>query len=161
MRVSLFVACCLLQHLARARGCRGFLNVSKIALEKAVDSIFADQGMVGLARALYCHQEWRNGVSTQSYLLTLDDYIGDLKEWLDTPFFKRALEVRYHGPHACVQACTSLRFLSSTPLSPPQLLWSTHKGHSSQLVLRKGVSAFLCIDLASIPSLGCHVKAGV
>jgi hypothetical protein len=76
---------------------RGFLNVSKIALEKAVDSIFADQGMVGLARALYCHQEWRSGVSTQSYLLTLDDYIGDLKEWLDTPFFKRATEVRSLG----------------------------------------------------------------
>jgi hypothetical protein len=71
------------------------LSVSKIALEKAVDSIFKDQGMVGLAKALYCQAEWKSGVSTQSYLLTLEDYLGDLNEWLDPPFFKRALEVRF------------------------------------------------------------------
>lgn len=74
-------------------GCRGFLSVSKIGLEKAVDSIFSDQGMVGLAKQLFCQSEWKSGVATQSYLLTLDDYLGDLNEWLDPPFFKRALEV--------------------------------------------------------------------
>lgn len=74
--------------------CRGFLNVSKIALERAVDSIFADDGMRGLGHALFVHKEWLSGVTTESFLLTLEDYITDLNEWLDPPFFKRAVQVR-------------------------------------------------------------------
>lgn len=74
--------------------CRGFLNVSKIALERAVDSIFADEGVQGLGHALFVHKEWLSGVTTESFLLTLEDYIGDLNEWLDPPFFKRAVQVR-------------------------------------------------------------------
>lgn len=80
--------------------CRGFLNVSKIALERAVDSIFADEGVQGLGHALFVHKEWLSGVTTESFLLTLEDYIGDLHEWLDPPFFKRSMQVR--SKHALV-----------------------------------------------------------
>lgn len=67
--------------------------MSKIALERAVDSIFADEGVRGLGHALFVHKEWLTGVTTESFLLTLEDYIADLNEWLDPPFFKRAVQV--------------------------------------------------------------------
>lgn len=84
--------CCV--HVNLVGWCRGFLNVSKIALERAVDSIFADDGVQGLGHALFVHKEWLSGVTTESFLLTLEDYIADLNEWLDPPFFKRAVQVR-------------------------------------------------------------------
>eukprot|EP00892_Ulva_mutabilis_P010822 jgi/Ulvmu1/8111/UM040_0006.1 len=80
-------------HLDMEDACRGFLNVSKIALERAVDSIFAEEGVRGLGHALFVHKEWLSGVTTESFLLTLADYIGDLNEWLDPPFFKRAVQL--------------------------------------------------------------------
>lgn len=95
--------------------------MSKIALEKAVDSIFKDQGMVGLAKQLFCQPEWKNGVSTQSYLLTLEDYLGDLNEWLDPPFFKRALEVlSTQSQRHSVSLSASLWYLGS-PCAIPVL----------------------------------------
>jgi hypothetical protein len=69
-----------------------------MALERAVASIFADEGLAGLGRALFRHAEWASGVTTRSFLLTLGDYLGDLQEWLDGPFFRRAVAVRLRGP---------------------------------------------------------------
>ena len=76
------------------RLCRGFLNVSKVALDKAVDCIFEDKGSQDLLKNLFCSKDWLSGVTTHSVLLTLEDYLGDLKEWLDAPFYKRAVTVR-------------------------------------------------------------------
>lgn len=92
----LFKRCCLTDLVECFGSCRGFLNVSKIALERAVDSIFAEEGVRGLGHALFVHKEWLSGVTTESFLLTLADYIGDLSEWLDPPFFKRAVQVGSH-----------------------------------------------------------------
>lgn len=69
--------------------------MSKVALDKAVDCIFEDQGTRDVAKALYKAADWKSGVSTHSLLLTIEDYLKDLKEWLDGPFYKRAVTVRH------------------------------------------------------------------
>ena len=66
--------------------------MSKVALDKAVDNIFQDQGLLDLQKSLYCSKDWRSGVTTHSVLLTVEDYLGDLKEWLDSPFYRRAVQ---------------------------------------------------------------------
>lgn len=73
---------------------RGFLNVSKVALDKVVQSIFEDQGTSDVLRALFKGADWCNGVTTHSVLLTLADYLSDLESWLDPPFYRRACQVR-------------------------------------------------------------------
>ena len=73
--------------------CRGFLNIATLALSKAVDSIFSDLGTVSLLKQLYCTPEWVEGIVTPSWLATLRDYFKDLRQWLDGPFFKRAVQV--------------------------------------------------------------------
>ena len=68
--------------------------MSKVALDKAVDCIFEDKGSQDLLKNLFCSKDWLSGVTTHSVLLTLEDYLSDLKEWLDAPFYKRAVTVR-------------------------------------------------------------------
>jgi hypothetical protein len=80
--------------------------VSKAALDKAVDCIFTDQGTADLLHSLFKAPDWKSGVTTHSLLLTLEDYLKDLKQWLDAPFYKRAVTVR--PPHLpCATYCTS------------------------------------------------------
>jgi Exocyst complex component Sec6 len=86
--------CHNLPSKGRAPLCRGFLNVSKVALDKAVDCIFEDKGTVDILKSLYRSKDWLSGVTTHSFLLTLEDYLSDLKEWLDAPFYKRTVAVR-------------------------------------------------------------------
>ena len=73
--------------------------MSKVALDKVVQSIFEDQGTADVLRALYKGPDWCGGVTTHSVLLTLADYLSDLESWLDPPFYRRACQVR---PRACV-----------------------------------------------------------
>jgi hypothetical protein len=89
-------------------GCRGFLNVSKVALEKAVECIFNDKGTTDVLRALFRGDEWRTGVITHSFLLTIADYLSDLNDWLDPPFYKRAVHVRCPAAFALVCSCSDL-----------------------------------------------------
>ena len=98
---------CLNNERSRARACRGFLNVSKVALDKVVQSIFEDQGTADVLRALYKGPDWCGGVTTHSVLLTLADYLSDLESWLDPPFYRRACQVR--PPRVCVCAAVGWR----------------------------------------------------
>eukprot|EP00803_Ostreobium_quekettii_P001056 evm.model.scf_1694.2 EVM.evm.TU.scf_1694.2 scf_1694:3751-7084(+) len=72
--------------------CRGFLDVAKTAMQKLVDSIFADPGMADLLKQLYQGPEWRDGTVTATFVETMKDYFGDMKHCLEGSIFKRVAE---------------------------------------------------------------------
>lgn len=70
---------------------RGFLEVSKTATKKLVESVFNDPGMLGLTKKLY-QSEWLSGEATSSLVATLQDYLEDFRIVLDASVFKRLVE---------------------------------------------------------------------
>jgi hypothetical protein len=130
--------------------------VSKVALEKAVECIFQDKGTTDVLKALYRGDEWRGGVITHSFLLTIADYLSDLKEWLDPPFYKRAVHVRF--PAHLVSEASAVAEMDRDPAANfaealPHRCSCGHKGsvppHSSPVPHWGGFTAKACVPFLS------------
>ena len=71
--------------------CRGFLQLSKVAVGQCVGAIFGDTAFAELFHRLYCSAEWRAGTLTASIVATLSDYFADFQSLLEPSFFRRCV----------------------------------------------------------------------
>jgi len=69
--------------------CRGFLELSKEAVSHLVSSIFADEAFIGLFHKLFCSKEWEAGVTTESILATVGDYLDEFEHLIEAFWSKR------------------------------------------------------------------------
>ncbi|GLC43723.1 hypothetical protein PLESTM_001508500 [Pleodorina starrii] len=74
--------------------CRGFLEVAKLATQRAVQIMFNDPGLSNQVKGLYGSgsTEYLNGRTTATLIATLRDYFTDLKVWVAPSFLKRMAE---------------------------------------------------------------------
>ncbi|KMZ63677.1 putative Exocyst complex component sec6 [Zostera marina] len=71
--------------------CKGFLDVAKEAVHRAVLVIFEDPGVLELLAKLYL-QDWQSGLVTEFLVATFADYFGDVKVFIEDRSFKRYVE---------------------------------------------------------------------
>ena len=72
--------------------CRGFLQVSKLAVDQVVKCIIEDEGIVQMfARSMFS-PDWLTGGATSVLLATLEDYMQDVTRWIEKSFLKRVVE---------------------------------------------------------------------
>ncbi|KAJ9533396.1 hypothetical protein QJQ45_026375 [Haematococcus lacustris] len=72
--------------------CRGFLDVAKVAMARAVVVMFNDPGMSGQLIALYSRPEWLSGKTTTTLIATIKDYMADVQRFVEPSFVKRVAE---------------------------------------------------------------------
>lgn len=71
--------------------CKGFLEVAKEAVQRAVLIIFEDPGVQDLLAKLY-HKEWLEGQVTEYLVATFCDYFNDVKVYIEERSFRRFAE---------------------------------------------------------------------
>jgi exocyst complex component 3 len=68
-------------------GCAGFLRLSSEAVAACVAAVVADPGLASdLFPRLCCSDDWRGGIIAGSVLATLEDFLRDLRAWLEPRF---------------------------------------------------------------------------
>ncbi|QDZ21270.1 subunit Sec6 of exocyst complex [Chloropicon primus] len=72
--------------------CRGFLQVSKLAVDQVVSCIIEDEGIVQMFSRSMFSPSWLTGGATSVLLATLEDYMQDVTRWIEKSFLKRVVE---------------------------------------------------------------------
>ena len=72
--------------------CRGFLQVSKLAVDHVVNCIIEDEGIVQMFGSAMFSPDWLTGSATSVLLATLEDYMQDVTRWIEKSFLKRVVE---------------------------------------------------------------------
>ena len=72
--------------------CRGFLQVSKLAVDQVVRCIVEDEGILQMFSTAMFSPDWLTGSATSVLLATLEDYMQDVTRWIEKSFLKRVVE---------------------------------------------------------------------
>ena len=74
------------------KACRGFLQVSKLAVDQVVRCIIEDEGVVQMFAQTMFSPAWLTEGATDVLLATLEDYMQDVVLWIERSFLKRVVE---------------------------------------------------------------------
>eukprot|EP00236_Picocystis_salinarum_P004190 CAMPEP_0183829060 /NCGR_PEP_ID=MMETSP0807_2-20130328/3112_1 /TAXON_ID=88271 /ORGANISM="Picocystis salinarum, Strain CCMP1897" /LENGTH=755 /DNA_ID=CAMNT_0026074267 /DNA_START=29 /DNA_END=2296 /DNA_ORIENTATION=+ len=140
--------------------CRGFLDVCNVAVDATVQHIFRDPGFKKLLQQLF-DKSWAKGQVTASVVLTLKDYLYELRDYIEPSYFKRLCE---RCMQELCQVYTEYLLVNATALLGEHKLGRLEKDHASfvqffsEMVQAKRVKvAFQLIQdfiaLASAPSI--------
>jgi len=140
--------------------CRGFLDVCNVAVDATVEHVFRDPGFKKLLQQLF-DKFWAKGQVTTSIVLTLKDYLYELKEYIDPSYYKRLCD-------KCMQELCQIYMecvlVSATGMLEEQKLGRLEKDHAtfvqffSEMVQMKRVKAAFqfiqdYVALASAPNM--------